>query len=103
MERVLTARRVVSLKIIRVKSKSNKSMVNSIIYLVGFVYTVLVGVGAVTSDSVLVLLDEIGAALKAGDVKGKVVAGGVVEAEHLKGGGGAALVLKAVDVSGRRG
>ena len=38
LERVLTARRVVSLKIIKVKSKSNKSMVNSIIYLVGFVY-----------------------------------------------------------------
>ena len=38
LERVLTARRVVSLKIIRVKSSSNKSMMNSIIYLVGFVY-----------------------------------------------------------------
>ena len=35
---------------------------------------------------------------KVGDVKGKVVAGGVVEAEHLKGGGSAALVLEAVDV-----
>ena len=38
LEWVLTARRVVSLKIIRVRSKSNKSIVNSIIYLVGFVY-----------------------------------------------------------------